>query len=236
MIDFGPAGFAAAFAAGFITFVSPCVLPIVPGYVSFVCGLTSDEMGVAKQRVITATATFVLGFGSMFVLLGAGAAWFGDVLLANRRTLEIIGGAFLVLAGLVFVGIRLPMAVYRERRYHLRERLGPATPVVAGAAFAVGWTPCIGPTLAGILALSAAGGNPTQGALLLGVFSLGLGVPFLLFGLWMTRGADATAFLRRHARRIGMASGVLLIAFGLLLASGQLVRLTGRLGAFGIEV
>lgn len=237
MIHFGPGAFAAAFAAGFITFLSPCVLPLVPGYLSFITGLTTDaELAERKRRVVAATATFVVGFGAMFVAFGAGAALFGDVLLTNRRTLEVVAGIFLVLAGLLFVGVRMPLAVVRERRFHLHGRLGRLTPLVAGATFAVGWTPCVGPTLAAILALSARGANPAQGAVLLGVFSIGLGIPFLVFGLMFTQAVSVATAMRTHSRRVMQASGALLIVFGVLLATGQLAALTARLTGLGIDL
>lgn len=236
MIDLGPAGLAAAFAAGFVTFLSPCVLPIVPGYLAFVSGLGVAEQTVLRRSVVVRTAGFVAGFSAMFIALGAGAALFGDALLAQRRLLETVAGAFLVLAGLVFLGVRLPLAVARERRFHLRTQVGPLTPVVAGVAFAVGWTPCIGPTLAGILALSAADARPAQGAVLLGAFSLGLGVPFLISGLAVDRALGVTGAMRRHSRMVGRTAGALLVVFGLLLATGALARLTARLAGVGIEV
>jgi cytochrome c-type biogenesis protein len=232
MLEFGPAAFAAAFAAGFISFASPCVLPLVPGYLSFVSGVSIDELGSHQRRVVAATAAFVLGFGAIFVALGAGAGWFGDVLVSHRRPLEIAAGAFVVFAGLVFAGARLPLPLLREKRLHLPRLGGPAAPLLVGAAFALGWTPCVGPTLAAILALSAGGGGALQGAALLGVYSLGLGVPFLLFGLAFTRSLTVTRAMRQHARAFGLASGGALVAFGVLLATGQLVRITGELARF----
>lgn len=236
MIAFGPTAILAAFAAGFVTFLSPCVFPLVPGYLSFVCGMTFDELGAETRRVATSTALFIAGFATMFIGLGAGAAWFGDVLLTNRRSLEIVAGAFIILAGLVFAGVHLPMAVYRERRFHLRGRLGPVTPVLAGVAFAIGWTPCVGPTLAAILALSAGNASPGQGAVLLAVFSLGLGIPFLVFGLLFTRALGVAQAMRRHWRQVSVASGALLVVFGMLLASGTLATITGELARYGLEI
>ncbi len=236
MIAFGPVGMAAAFAAGFVTFLSPCVLPIVPGYLAFVSGLGANEQPAQRRTVVVRTAGFVAGFTAMFVALGAGAALFGDVLLTHRRVMEVIAGAFLILAGLVYLGVRLPLAVVRERRVHLRRRVGPIAPVLAGIAFAVGWTPCIGPTLAGILTLSAANASAAQGAVLLGTFSLGLGVPFLLSGLAIDRVLGMVGALRRHSRVVGRAAGTLLVVFGVLLATGTLARIGGRLAGIGIEV
>ncbi len=232
MLHFGPGALVAAFAAGFVSFSSPCVLPLIPGYLSFVSGVGFDELGARPRRVFTSTAAFVLGFGAMFVALGAGVGWFGNALLTNRRTLEIAAGIFIGLAGVVYAGLPLPRAFLAERRVEVRsERKNVATASLAGVAFAIGWTPCIGPTLAAILTL-AAGGNPSQGAVLLGVYSLGLGVPFLLFGLLFTRALGLVRALRRHWRLVSVGSGALMVAFGVLLATGELIRLTAQLSRF----
>jgi cytochrome c-type biogenesis protein len=230
-MDLGAAGLAAAFAAGFLSFLSPCVLPLVPGYLSFVSGIGLDELGAHPRRVATATAGFVAGFAAMFVALGAGVAWFGGALLENRRFLEIAAGSFIVFAGLVYAGIPLPVALLRERRAR-RRWAGLLTPVAAGIAFAVGWTPCVGPTLAAILVLSAGDADPAGGAILLAVYALGLGVPFLLFGLGFTRALGLVELLRRRRQLVAATSGGLLVVFGILLATGQLVRLTSELARF----
>lgn len=232
MIGFGPAAFAAAFAAGLVSFASPCVLPLVPGYLSFVSGVGLDELGARPRRVMVTTAWFVAGFTAMFVAFGAGAAWFGDALFAHRRALEIAAGAFIVFAGLVFAGVRLPIHLLREKKLKVPRVGGPIAPALAGVAFAVGWTPCVGPTLAAILALSAGNSSPEQGAVLLAVYSLGLGVPFLLFGLAFTRALGVVRAVRRHWRVVGVTSGALLVGFGVLLATGQLLELTARLSRY----
>jgi len=237
VIDFGPAAFLAAFAAGFLSFSSPCVLPLVPAYLSLVTGLSFDELERNTRRVVPSTAAFVLGFGAMFVALGAGVGWFGDALISNRRALEIAAGVFIVFAGLVFAGAQLPLTLLREKKLSLPRGRGPLTPVLAGVAFAIGWTPCVGPTLAAILALSAGSASPTQGAVLLAVYALGLGVPFLLFGLLFTRALALTRAVRRHYRTVAIASGAMLVAFGVLLATGELTRITSRLARFtGLEL
>jgi cytochrome c-type biogenesis protein len=237
VIELGPAGLATAFAAGFLSFTSPCVLPLVPGYLSYVSGVGVDELGAQPRRVTVTTAWFVAGFAAMFVALGAGAAWFGNALIEHRRAREIAGGAFVVFAGLVFAGVRLPTALLRERRPRSPRIGGPIAPSLAGVAFAVGWTPCVGPTLAAILALSAGGASPEQGAVLLAAYALGLGVPFLLFGLAFTRAISFVALLRRHRRVVNIASGALLVVFGLLLATGELVDVTSRLSRFsGVDL
>ena len=232
MLELGPGALAAAFAAGVISFSSPCVFPLIPGYLSFVSGVGFDQLGARTHRVATATGAFVIGFAAMFVLLGAGVGWFGNALLTNRRPLEIVAGVFVALAGLMYAGLPLPRFLLAERRLELRsERKTLATAAGAGVAFAIAWTPCIGPTLAGILAL-AAGGSPEQGAVLLAVYSLGLGIPFLLFGLGFTRALGIVRWLRRRWRIVSLVSGTLMVAFGTLLATGLLVRLTAQLSRF----
>jgi cytochrome c-type biogenesis protein len=237
VIELGPAGLAIAFSAGVVSFTSPCVLPLVPGYLSFVSGVGFDELGDRPRRVTTSTAAFVGGFTAMFVAFGAGAAWFGATLVEHRRALEIAAGIFVIFAGLVFVGVRLPIMLLRELRLPWPRIGGPFAPALAGVAFAIGWTPCVGPTLAAILALSAGGAAPEQGAVLLAVYAFGLGVPFLAFGLAFTRAGSAVRALRRHWRVVNVASGVLLIGFGFLLATGELAELTSRLSRFaGVEL
>jgi len=131
VIEFGPAAFLAAFAAGFVSFASPCVLPLVPGYLSFVSGIGVDQLGANPRRVTVTTVWFVAGFGAMFIAFGAGAAWFGDALVANRRPLEIVAGAFIVFAGLIYARAPLPLALLREKRL-TRRKAGPVTPALAG--------------------------------------------------------------------------------------------------------
>jgi cytochrome c-type biogenesis protein len=232
LIELGPGGLAVAFAAGVVSFTSPCVLPLVPGYLSFVSGVGFDELGVRTRRVVTSTAAFVLGFTVMFVLLGAGIAWFGGALLENRRTLEIAAGAFIILAALAFVGLPLPRLLASEHRLSLRAGGSIPAAALAGVAFAVGWTPCIGPTLAAILTLSLGESSATEGAVLLAAYSLGLGVPFLLFGLAFTRSLALVRALRRHWRVVSVGSAALLVSFGVLLITGDLVQLTTRLARF----
>lgn len=233
MIDFGPAGLVVAFAAGLVSFTSPCVLPLVPGYLSFVSGVGFDELGARPRRVVMSTAAFVGGFTAMFVAFGAGSAWFGNALLANRRPLEIAAGIFVILAALLFVGLPLPRVLAAERRLHVRDggrNLG--TSALTGVAFAVGWTPCVGPTLAAILTLSAAGSSAGEGAVLLAAYSLGLGLPFLLFGLLFTRALGVVGWVRGHWRAISVTSAAFLVVFGVLLLTGDLVELTTRLARF----
>jgi cytochrome c-type biogenesis protein len=233
MIELGPTGLVIAFAAGVVAFTSPCVLPLVPGYLSFVSGVGFDELGSRPGKVARSTAAFVGGFTAMFVALGAGAAWFGTFLLTNRRTIEIVAGVLVILAALTFVGLPLPAFLSRELRMTPRAG-GASLPAAAlvGVAFAVAWTPCVGPTLAAILTLSAGGGSPSEGAVLLAAFSFGLGLPFLLFGLAFTRSLGLVGWLRRNRRAVSIVSASLLIGFGILLITGQVVELTARLSRF----
>jgi cytochrome c-type biogenesis protein len=233
VIELGPAGLVVAFAAGLVSFSSPCVLPLVPGYLSFISGVGFDELGARPRRVVASTAAFVAGFTAMFVAFGAGSAWFGNALLANRRPLEIAAGIFVIVAALLFLGLPLPRVLAAERRLHVRAgRRNLATSTATGIAFAIGWTPCVGPTLAAILTLSAAGSGAAEGAVLLAAYSLGLGVPFLLFGLVFTRALGLVHWLRGHWRAISVTSSALLVAFGVLLVTGDLVELTTRLARF----
>jgi cytochrome c-type biogenesis protein len=233
VIELGPAGLVVAFAAGLISFSSPCVLPLVPGYLSFVSGVGFDELGARPRRVVVSTAAFVAGFTVMFVAFGAGSAWFGNALLAHRRPLEIAAGVFVIIAALLFVGVPLPRVVAAERRLHVGAGRGSlATSAATGVAFAVAWTPCVGPTLAAILTLSAASSGAAEGAVLLAAYSLGLGVPFLAFGLVFTRALGLVRWLQGHWRAVTLTSAALLVTFGVLLVTGDLVELTTRLASF----
>jgi cytochrome c-type biogenesis protein len=232
VIDLGPAGLVVAFAAGVVSFTSPCVLPLVPGYLSFVSGVGFDELGDRPRRVTLSTAAFVGGFTAMFVALGAGAAWFGNFLLANRRPLEIAAGVFIIVAALIFVGLPLPRLLSIERRVPFVAGGGLVAASLTGVAFAIAWTPCVGPTLAAILTLSAGAGGAAEGAVLLAAFSLGLGLPFLLFGLAFARSLGLVRWLRTRWRVVSLASATLLVAFGVLLITGDLVELTTRLARY----
>ena len=228
-IALSPVGLSAAFAAGVISFLSPCVWPLVPAYLSYVSGVSFNDLGDQTRRVVIATAAFVLGFGTVFTLLGAGAGAIGDVLTQHRRALEVVSGVLIILMGAVLVGWG-GMLLQQERRLQpVRRPAGPLGAVVAGAGFGIGWTPCVGPTLAAILALAGRSGHALDGAILLAVYSLGLGVPFLLSGLLFTRGLASMSSLRRRGPLLVRISGVVLIAFGALLALGQMTSLTSDL-------
>jgi cytochrome c-type biogenesis protein len=183
--------------------------------------------------VVASTSAFVAGFTAVFVAFGIGAAFLGGVLLENRRPLEIAAGVFVILAAITFVGLPLPRLFAAERRLQLRQGPGGlVTAGLAGAAFGTGWIPCVGPTLAAILTLSAGQGGAVEGAALLTAYSLGLGVPMLLFGLVFTRSLGLAHALRRHWRAVNVGSAVLLVVLGALLITGDLVQLTTRLARF----
>jgi cytochrome c-type biogenesis protein len=218
-----------AFAAGVVSFLSPCVLPLVPGYLSYMSGLSAGEGGRPSVASWKVALGFVLGFSLVFVALGATATLLGSVLRENQTTLARLGGAFIIVMGLIFMGvIKIPW-LYREARFHPTPGAGLGGSVVLGAAFAFGWSPCIGATLGAVLAMAAGRGTTggaAEGALLLGAYSLGLGIPFIAAGLGVARLAAALAWFRRHMRTVNVASGVLLVAVGLLLLSGQFFRLS----------
>jgi cytochrome c-type biogenesis protein len=229
VIALSPVGLATAFAAGVVSFVSPCVLPLVPAYLSFVSGVGHGELAQNARRVTITTGCFVLGFTAVFTALGAGAGIAGHSLIAERRSLEIAGGVLVIAMGLALLGFA-SFLFGREWRFHRRTRdatLGGA--VLAGMAFAAGWTPCIGPTLGAILTLAAQGGGGRDGAALLAVYSLGLGVPFLIVGMASTSALSALGILRRHGLLVGRVAGVGLVVLGVLLLTGQLTQISAQL-------
>lgn len=226
MSGLGP--FVLAFVAGIISFTSPCCLPLMPGYVSYVSGVAAGgPVGTAvRGRTMAAASLFVFGFAITFTLLGASAGLFGASLLTYRAIFEKVGGAFVILMGLATMGVfRIPF-LYREVRMDLtRVRPGPIGAVPLGMAFAVGWTPCIGPVLGGVLTAAAAAHSASRGAALLFVYSLGLGVPFLLLALGYARAGRVFAWLRRHGRGVEEAGGLILVVMGVLMITGVWVKL-----------
>jgi cytochrome c-type biogenesis protein len=219
---------ALALVAGVISFTSPCCLPLMPGYVAYVSGVAAGEAGAVavRRRVLGAAALFVLGFAVVFTVLGASASLAGGFLLRNRAVVERVGGAFVIAMGLVTIGIlRIPL-LYREARFDLgRVRRGPLGAVPLGMAFAIGWTPCVGPVLAGILTAAATTGRAWVGAGLLFMYSLGLGIPFLLLAWSQARAAGTFTWLRRHGRGIERIGGSVLVLMGVLMIAGQWTRL-----------
>jgi cytochrome c-type biogenesis protein len=226
MAELSLIGFVTAFAAGVISFLSPCVLPLVPGYVSFVAGSSLEELrdGVAPRGAsLLLAATFVLGFSMVFVALGASATALGNLLLGYRYELGILAGVVVLLFGLHMLGITPIRLMQRDARFHVDVAGGRALGAfLLGIAFAFGWTPCIGPVLGAILTLSASTADVAQGTTLLAVYSLGLGLPFLLAALFTGALLTRLRSLGRAGRNLQRAAGGLLVAMGLLMVTGQL--------------
>lgn len=219
----------AAFAAGFLSFVSPCVLPLIPGYISFVSGVSVEEMradappATSRLQVFVTSLAFVIGFSLVFVALGASATAIGKFMFAKLPLLSRIAGVVLIVFGLHTMGVFKLAFLETEKRVHTqRKPAGPLGAMLVGVAFAFGWTPCIGPILGGILAIAGSRNTVGEGITLLAVYSLGLGIPFLLTSLAINQFFGAAKRIRRHYHAIELASGALLVAIGLLIVTGQL--------------
>jgi cytochrome c-type biogenesis protein len=224
------APYALALLAGVISFTSPCCLPLMPGYVSFVSGVDRDRAAegstAVKSRAMTAAALFVIGFAIAFTLMGASVSLMGGLILEHRLGLTRIAGIFVILMGLATVGVlRIPFLMREARPGLTRVRPGPAGALPMGIAFAVGWTPCIGPVLAAILTAAATSGGLWRGASLLFVYSLGLGIPFLWLAYGFARGGRLFGWLRRHGRAVELAGGGVLLVMGALMITGRWVQL-----------
>jgi cytochrome c-type biogenesis protein len=217
----------AAFAAGFLSFISPCVLPLIPGYISFVSGASLEEMrggqGASRRQVLISSLAFVLGFSLVFIALGASATAIGRFIFDKQPILSKIAGALIIVFGLHMMGVfRLAFLDTEKRAHTQRKPAGPLGALLVGIAFAFGWTPCIGPILAGILVVAGSRETIGEGVLLLAIYSLGLGVPFVLTSLAIDRFFSVAAAIRRHYHAIELTSGGLLVAIGVLIFTGQL--------------
>jgi cytochrome c-type biogenesis protein len=222
-------GLLASLLAGALSFLSPCVIPLVPAYLSMVTGLTIDELEADRtiqSRVLLSIVLFVLGFSIVFVILGASASAAGRFLATYRRTINVILGLMVIFMGLFISGIfRIP-SLYSEKRLHvtrdLLSRLGPFGAMAMGSAFALGWTPCVGPILSSILAYAATTNSLLKGVLLLSFYSLGLGLPFLLVGLFYTKALIALDWFKRNQGRVNAVAGAFLVILGVLLIFDEL--------------
>jgi len=223
----------AAFAAGFLSFVSPCVLPLIPGYISFVSGVSLEEMrggdarAASRGQVFSTSVAFVIGFSIVFIALGATATAVGKFLFARLPLFSKIAGVILIVIGLHTMGaFRLTFLEAEKRVQAQRKPAGPIGAMLVGIAFAFGWTPCIGPILAGILAVAGSRNSVSEGIVLLAVYSLGLGIPFLITSLAINQFFTFSKRVRRYYHAIEVASGALLIAIGVLILTGQLTLIT----------
>ncbi len=217
-----PLGILVAFGAGIVSFVSPCVLPLVPAYLGMVAGVRAGELPSDGRKLVRPTLLFVAGFSIVFVLLGAGASSIGSALITHRRGLEEFAGALTVAVGLLLVSGVSPRLLATEKRFHASPAaLGGWAPPVMGAAFAFGWTPCIGPVLGAVLSEAAARTTLAGGMLLLAFYSLGLGVPFVAFGVASAKLVGVTGWVRRRYRLIAVGAGLVLAAWGALMVAGD---------------
>ncbi|NMD45498.1 MAG: cytochrome c biogenesis protein CcdA, partial [Propionibacterium sp.] len=218
-----------ALLAGLISFFSPCVLPLLPGYLSYASGLSAAQLadGSRRGRVLAGTSLFVLGFAVVFVSGGVLFGSLGTTLMQWRDTLTVIGGVLAIVLGLVFAGW-VPFAS-RTIRLDLRPRVGLAAAPLLGIVFALGWTPCIGPALQVVLTLALNEATALRGAVLAFCYALGLGLPFLIAGVALDRFASTIAFVKRHHRALQVTGGVMMIAVGVLLLTGGWEILMGTL-------
>lgn len=217
----------AAVAAGAVSFLSPCVLPLVPGYLSTVAGVApADLTRTRRRRVLVPSLLFVTSFSAIFVVLGVGASLFGSSFAAGGSVRDEISGGLIIALGLFFL---LSTVITRlNREWHidaLMERAGRGGPLVTGAAFALAWTPCIGPTLGAILSAAALSSSALHGAVLLAFYSAGLAIPFLLTALAFERMTSVFAAIKRHYQVVIAAGGLVLVAMGVLVWSGELYQL-----------
>jgi cytochrome c-type biogenesis protein len=223
----------AAFTAGLLSFLSPCILPLIPAYLSFVSGVSLSEMrkeetdAKSSAKVLSNALFFVFGFSFVFVALGASATFLGKFLIAEIGILRKVAGVLVILLGLLVMGVFRIGFLDQERRYHQKTKsFGLFGSFLVGMAFAFGWTPCIGPILAAILFVASTKETLVQGIGLLGVYSAGLGIPFLLAALAVDRFLRVSSWIKKHFQAIRIVSGLLLIGVGILMLTDDLTRIT----------
>jgi cytochrome c-type biogenesis protein len=222
----------AALIAGLVSFLSPCVLPLVPPYLIYLTGATIEHVaadeteGVSKRAVMISALMFVLGFSTVFVALGASASLVGSLIRAYSAELSIVAGILIILMGLHFLGLTRIGLLMREGRLAMAKPVGLWGAYAMGLAFAFGWTPCIGPILAAILSVAAAEATVTKGALLLAVYSAGLGIPFLLAALMVEQFSSVFARMKRHLVNVERAMGVLMVLTGIGFLTGAVTNVS----------
>jgi cytochrome c-type biogenesis protein len=224
-------GIPLALAAGLVSFLSPCVLPLVPGYLSTVIGVTPADLkdGVGVRRVLVPSLLFIASFSTIFILLGLSATVIGSSLVAHKHELEQAGGVVIILLGVVFLAT--PFVRLLNREWHSEKLLrlaGRGGPIVAGAAFAIAWTPCTSITLGAILTQAAVSSSAAHGALLLAFYSAGLAIPFLLIALAFERMTNALTVVKRHFPLIIAVGGAVMIVLGLLILTGEFTVLNAK--------
>jgi len=214
------------FSAGFLSFISPCILPLIPSYLAFISGVSIEELTQgnfksARLGVILNSVLFILGFSLVFIAFGASATFIGKILLQNKRIIEIIGGIIIIILGIHFTGLIRFKFLEREKTIHLTKKpLGYLGSFLVGTAFAAGWTPCVGPILASILTLAASTQNVMKGIIMLSFYSLGLGIPFFIAGLLIHKFFEYFKTIRKHFKVITVIGGIFLILIGIMLLSG----------------
>jgi cytochrome c-type biogenesis protein len=229
-----------AFGAGLISFLSPCVLPLIPGYISFISGVSLQEMkngspgtgllNSRKRTVVLNSTFFIVGFSVIFILLGASATWIGTLLSTRISFLTKAAGLVIIVFGLFKIGLFRPLVFFKEFRFNIeRKKVGFIWAPIIGAAFAFGWTPCIGPILTGILAYAGTLEHVNQGILLLSVYSLGLGIPFLLTALGVNRFFRLFYRIKRYLGLLERITGGIMVLIGLLVFYDKLIVLPGYL-------
>jgi cytochrome c-type biogenesis protein len=229
-------GLLTAFLFGLLSFISPCVLPIVPGYLSFISGVTFEEMSAetsqksVRNRILLNSIFFILGFSAVFIALGASATVVGQFLHEKINIISKVAGVLIVVLGLHMIGVfKIPFLNYEKRIHSNKKPLGFVGSFLVGLAFAFGWTPCIGPILAGILSIAAEQSTIGKGILLLTFYSAGLGIPFLLTGMSVSAFYKVFNKFKRHLHKVEVTSGVLLVVIGILIFTNYLTILSGYL-------
>ncbi len=222
-----------AFIGGALSFLSPCILPVAPGYLAIISGISLAHLQAgefSKERVVKGTIAFILGFTIVFVTLGLGSSFLGQLLRSNRNWLARLSGLIVIILGLHQAGwLKIPLLYREQRLVNSPTSGGSLGPFLAGMAFALGWTPCVGPILGSILAFAGNQGKPGQAVLLLGVYSLGLGTPFFLLALGFRKISVSLNRIKPYLKYLQWASGLLLILMGILLLTGGLSALSGWL-------